>query len=199
MVTKERAAQEAKTPVERFVADWEARIARSTKGKREVEARLINVKKDVAEQEKRLAAEMDESSALKDLVKRSGASGIIGERLTLTLQQLQQRRILLNRGLDAGLIRGLNEYRARRFAIEDSLLGLGDQFAEKRDAVASPLTEPERSGFLTHTDSLLDTYRAVARDEKSVLTELISLGTKMQVATQQRLETLNDLQRFIRA
>ncbi len=38
-----------------------------------------------------------------------------------------------------------------------------------------------------------------ARDEKSALTELISLAQQMQVLTLQRLETLKDLQGFIRA
>ncbi|MBL7187531.1 MAG: mechanosensitive ion channel [Phycisphaerae bacterium] len=199
LVRKEQAAKEAETPAERFVADWEARIARSTKGRRDVEAQLVNIKKDVAEQERRLTAEVDEASAIKDLIDRSGSSGFVGERLKLTLQQLRQRRKLLDRALNAGLIRGINEHRARRFTIEDSLLGLGEQFAAKRDAIAATLTETERGGFLAHTNNLLDTYRAAARDEKSVLTELISLGTQMQVSTLQRLETLKDLQRFIRA
>jgi len=199
LATKEQAVQQAKTPVERFVADWESQIARLTKGRRDVEAQLINVKKDVAEQENRLSAEVDEAGTLMDLIKRSGSSGVVGERLTLTLQQLRQRRKLLDCAIDAGLIRGLNEHRSRRFAIEDSLLGLNEQFAAKRDAVATTLTEPELGLFLTQTNTLLDTYRTVARDEKSVLTELISLGTRMQAVTIKRLETMNDLQRFIRA
>ena len=199
LASKERAAEEAETPVERFIADWEAQIARSSKGKRDVEAQLIHVKNDVTEQEKRLAAEIEEAAALMDLINRSGASGAVGERLTLTLQQLRQRRQLLELAMNAGLIRGLNEHRARRFGIENSLLGLSEQFAAKRDAVAPLLPEAEQSGFLTQTNTLLDKYRAEARAEKSALTELISLGTQMQVLTVKRLETLGNLQRFIRA
>ena len=142
LARSQQAAQEARTPTERFVTEWEARIARSKKGKGDVEAQLVNVKRDVADQEKRAAAETGEADAIKDLIDRSGSSDFVGERLARTLQQLRLRQQLLDRALDAGLVRGLAEHRARRFAIEDSLLGLGEQFALQRDALAAELAPP---------------------------------------------------------
>lgn len=195
----QQAAEVAGTPAERFVTDWEARIARSKKGKRDVEAQLVNVKRDVSDQEKRLRAETGEASAIKEFIDRSGSSDFVGERLKRTLQQLRQRQELLDRALEAGPVRKLNEHRARRFAIEDSLIGLGEQFALQRDAIAAELPQIDRDGFVTRTNTLLDSYRDAARDEKSELTELISLAQQITVLTLQRLETLNSLRRFIRS
>lgn len=141
----QRASESAGTPAERFITDWEARIARSKKGKSDVEALLVNVRRDASDQEKRLTAETGEASAIKEFIDRSGSSDFVGERLKRTLQQLRQRQALLERALEAGPVRNLSEYRARRFAIEDSLIGLGEQFALQRDAIAADLSQIDRS------------------------------------------------------
>ena len=195
----QRAVEEAKTPAERFAAEWDLRIARSEKGHGEVEALLINARRDAAAQQNRLAIEMDEAAVIKDLVGRPGAAEFVGERIQFTLQQLRQRQDLLGRALETGLVPRLNEHRARRFAVDDSLIGLGEQFTAKRDALAATLTDLERRTFVARTNAQLDTYRTAARDEKSALSELISLAQQMQALTLQRMETLKELQGFIRA
>ena len=186
------------SPADKFIALWEGRIERSVNSRSEVEARLLLARKDVAEQEKRLTTEINEANGIEDLIGRSGSSGVVSERLTLTLQQIRKRRKLLDRMLTAGLIADLNEYRARRFEIEDSLLGLAELFAEKQHSVAETLPESERRAFLASTNKLLDRYRNLARDEKTALSELISIGQQMQELTFKRLETLNKLHQFIR-
>jgi len=199
LASAQRAVEEAKTPTDRFGADWDLRIARSKKSRGDVEAQLINVKKDAAEQQNRLTAETDEATTIKDLIGTSGSADYVGERIQFTLQQLRQRQQLLKRALETGQVPGLNEYRARRFAIEDSLLGLGEQFATKRDTLATALAAADRDAFVARTNVQLDTFRSAARDEKSALTELVSLAQQIQVLTLQRLDTLQDLQGFIRA
>lgn len=195
---KEQAVEEAKTPVEHFIAEWEAGIARSESGRQDAQAQLVNLKKDVSDMEKRLASEKDEQIALKDLIDRAGTTGVAGDRVKLTLQQIRKRRKLLDRMLQSGPIRNLNEYRSRRFIIEDSLLGLTERFDAERTAISTSLSQPEQGAFLVQTDLLFERYRTTIRDEKAVLTEVIGLVQQMQVLSIQRLDTLNDLQRFIR-
>ena len=114
---------------EKFIALWSNRIERSFNGISLVEERLVLARKDVKDQEKRLTTEINEASGIEDLIAKSGSSGVASERLTLTLQQIKKRRKLLDRMQTAGLIADLNDYRARRFELEDSLLGLDEQFA----------------------------------------------------------------------
>lgn len=199
LVAAQRAVDEAKTPADRFVADWDLRIVRSEKSRGDVEAQLVNVKKDAAEQQNRMTAETDEATAIKDLISTSGSADYVGERIQVTLQQLRQRQQLLARALETGQVPGLEAHRARRFAVEDSLLGLGEQFGTQRDALAAALAAADRSAFIARTDAQLDTFRTAARDEKGALTELISLAQQIQALTLQRLDSLQDIQGFIRA
>ncbi len=199
LMQKEQDAQTAATPEQRFIARWEALIARSQKNQRELQGQLINLKKDESEQDKRLATEKDEFLAIRDLISTSDIAGATAERIKQTLQQVRQRRVLLTRILRNGGVQALNQYRSSRFAIEDRLFGLAASFEKERAEVSSQVSESARSRFLSQTDSLLATYRNALRDEKALLTELISLGQSMQLLAGQRLETLNELQRFIRS
>jgi len=199
LARKVQAIDEAKTPAERFIADLEARIARSESGRRDAEAQLVNLKRDASDMEKRLSSEKDEQVTLKDLIERSGTAGIAGDRIKLTLQQIRKRRKLLERTLQSGPIRGLSDYRSSRFVIEDNLLGMSDRFLAERAAISSELAETERGLFALRTDQLFEHHRTVLRDEKMALTEVIGLLQRMQLLSIQRLETVNDLQRFIRA
>ena len=183
---------------EKFIALWSNRIERSVNGISLVEERLVLARKDVKDQEKRLTTEINEASGIEDLIAKSGSSGVASERLTLTLQQIKKRRKLLDRMQTAGLIADLNDYRARRFELEDSLLGLDEQFAEKQSGILEALAKPDHKDFIANTNKLLNQYRSLARDEKNALSELISIGQQMQEITFKRLESLNKLHQFIR-
>ena len=90
-----QAAEQAATPDARFLADREAKLARSARSRGETEGLAVTLKNEVAEQKKRQATEQAERDALRELIKRSGTSGRAGERLNLALEQVKRRRQLL--------------------------------------------------------------------------------------------------------
>ncbi len=197
---KEIEAQAATSPDDRFITNWETLTARSLKHQRDLQSQLINLKKDESEQDKRLATERDELIAIRDLITNFELAGATAERVKQTLQQVRLRRTLLNRTLRNGAaLQTLNQYRSDRFSIEDTLLGLSERFETERAEVAAKLEGADQKRFLTASAALLPEYRNALRDEKSILTEMISLGQNLQLLTGKRLETLNELQRFIRS
>ncbi|MDX1302964.1 mechanosensitive ion channel domain-containing protein [Photobacterium sp.] len=198
LIKKEESAQNADNPGERFIATWEAQIARSQKNTRELQSLLISLNQDVTEQEKWFNAEKDEFLAITNLLS-SPDNYAAADRIKLTLQQISQRRSLLIRTLRNDRFQTLNLYRERRFTIADSLLGLTEQFELLRSEIADQLDENERGRFQAASQGLLFTYRNTLRDEKAALTEVISQGQKLQLVTEQRLENLNQFEHIIRS
>ncbi|PSW05496.1 mechanosensitive ion channel domain-containing protein [Photobacterium lipolyticum] len=198
LIKKEQSAKQAVNPDERFIATWEAHIARSQKNTRELQALLISLDKEVTEQEKGLNAEKNELLAIKNLISSSVTYGL-ADRIKLTLQQIRQRRTALVRTLRNDSFTTLHQYRERRFVLEENLLRLTDDFEQQRGDIASKFSESERQYFFATSQGLLSTYRNTLRDEKVALTEVINQGQKIQLVTEQRLENLNEFERFIRS
>ena len=196
---KEQAAQSASSSQERFIARWEALIGRSQKNHRDLQSQLINLKKDESEQDKRLTTEKDELVAIRDLIMKSDIAGATAERIKQTLQQVKKRRALLTRTLRSDSLQALTQYRTQRFGVEDTLLGLSERFDTERDEIGALIDNPEKTAFMAQSDPLLASYRNALRDEKALLSEMISLGQNLQQLTTKRMETLNELQRFIRS
>ncbi len=196
---KERAALAASSPQERFIAHWESQIGRAQKNYRDLQSQLINLKKDESEQDKRLATEKDELVAIRELIIKSDIAGVTAERIKQTLQQVKQRRVLLTRALRSASLTALSEYRSQRFTVEDQLLGLTERFEQAREEVGAALDEQHKNAFMTASAPLLAAYRNALRDEKAVLSEIISLGQSLQSLAEKRMETLNELERFIRS
>ncbi|MCP5152649.1 MAG: mechanosensitive ion channel [Ectothiorhodospiraceae bacterium] len=199
LASKERAVERAETPHDKFIAQWEAELARSLASSGEVNATVVPLKKDVAEQEKRLAAEKDELTSLRNLISRSGTTGNAGDRISRTLQQVKRRRGVIGRTLQVGQQRQVAGLRERRFQVEDTLISLAEPFADLRDELAGQLEGSERQAFVTRANEVATEARSTLRDERVVLGEAIALGSQLQNLLAQRLDTLNALERFIRS
>ena len=133
------------------------------------------------------------------MFKQAGASRRAAERIKLTLQQLKLRRRVLTRPFRPGFPQTLNEYRDRRFTIEDMLFTLNDRWNEGVETALTQLPEAEKAAFKAGTADLPSRYRAALQDEKSLLTQAISLGQQIQISRLTRIDILNQLQRFIRS
>ncbi|WED21444.1 mechanosensitive ion channel [Vibrio sp. JC009] len=198
LLEKERTAQEAKEPDKRFIAGWEAAIARSQKNISEYQAMAVTLTKETTEQEKWLALENDEFITIKNLL--SGQDNYdASDRIKRSLQQLQQHSDLLRSLLRDEMFTRVSEYRERSFAIADILYGLTDEFEKQQQEVLSELEESQQAAFKASGKGLLLEYRNILRDEKAALTEVISYGQKLAVATEQRLTKLEEFERFVQS
>ncbi len=195
---KERTAQEATAPDARFLADWEAAIARSQKNISAYQSVVASLTKELNEQNKWLTLENDEFIAVTNLL--SGQDNYdASERIKRSLQQLKQRRDLLRKSLRDEKFTRINEYRERSFAIADILYGLTSEFEKQRQDVVSKLNEGQKASFLAASQRLLLGYRNILRDEKAALTEVISYSQKLEVVTEQRLTKLDEFERFVQS
>ncbi len=199
LARKEQEAATAKTPAARFIAKWEAELSRSEKNKGDLEQFVVGLERDAADQDKRLATEKEELAGFRELLKQAGASRRAADRIKLTLQQLKLRRRVLTRPFRPGFSQTLNEYRDRRFTIEDTLFSIRDRWKEGVEAAMAQLPEGEKAAFKAATTDLLTRYRTALQDEKGLLNEAISLGQQIQITLLARMDTLNELQRFIRS
>ncbi|HPO13350.1 MAG TPA: mechanosensitive ion channel [Candidatus Hydrogenedentes bacterium] len=196
---KEQMAAEAGSPVERFIKQAEADLAASKKNKSEVEGFLISLKKDVSEQEKRLAAEKAELDSLHNLLVSSGAAPEMTDRLRQILDLFKSRRKVIGRLLQSDLTETVGRYRSRRFEIENTLLDFTERWNKDRDAALAGLSESAQKSIVEKSDPLYSEYRTALREEKSLLTEAIALGQQMQDLMLSRLDNLNTAERFVKA
>ncbi|MBW2429941.1 MAG: hypothetical protein JRF56_13340, partial [Deltaproteobacteria bacterium] len=160
LARKEQEAATAKTPAARFTAKWEAELSRSEKNKGDLEQFVVGLERDAADQDKRLATEKEELAGFRELLKQAGASRRAADRIKLTLQQLKLRRRVLTRPFRPGFSQTLNEYRDRRFTIEDTLFSIRDRWKEGVEAAMVQLPEGEKAAFKAATAALLTRYRA---------------------------------------
>ena len=177
----------------------ETELSRSEKNKGDLDQFIVGLERDEADQQKRLATEKEELAGFRELLKQAGASRQAGDRIKLTLQQLKLRRRVLTRPFRPGFTQALNEYRDRRFIIEDTLFSIRDRWKEGVETALAQLPEARKAAFQAGTDDLLSRYRAALQDEKGLLTQTISLGQKIQMTLLVRMDTLNELERFIRS
>ncbi len=195
---KERTVEQAIDPDARFLAEWAATIARSQKNISAYQAMNISLTKEVTEQRKWLALESDEFASIINLL--SGRDNYdAAERIRRSLQQLRVRRDLLQKLLrDEKFIR-LSEYRERSFEITDILYSLNDEFDRQKQQVLAQLDEAGKREFQSASQTLLSDYRNILRDEKAALTEVISNGQKLALATEQRLNKLDEFERLVQS
>ncbi len=196
---KEASAAQADSATQQILLDLDTARATSMKNQSELKAYLVSIKKDAAEQEKRLASEKSELESLNALVTKKEVSPEVTQRLRRTLELLQTRRKILNRSLQATTDGTLAGYRSRRFDIESALLEIPEHQMKDRETAKLSLPEAEQKTFNEQLDTAYTEYRASLRDEKGLLTEAINLGQQMQDLTLARLENLAAADRFIRS
>ncbi|HOH28810.1 MAG TPA: mechanosensitive ion channel [Candidatus Hydrogenedentes bacterium] len=199
LADKEKTAAEATTPSEIFLATAEAGLAASRKSNAELQTALIALGKDIGEQEKRLSAEKAELESLRVLLSNPDVGTMARERIRETMAILKLRRRTLGHSLNQEDVDDISHYRSRRYEVENLLF----EFTEKQEmavpALAEALPEQDRAAFTGTTREILGEWRAALREERTALTEAISLSQKMQDMSMERLKTLNEAEQFVRA
>lgn len=195
----QRLAREAETPQARLLASWRARIGLSKTLRGEAEARLLNLRKEVSDQRKRLAAEQDDLASLRELLAQSAGSRRASARIQTVFRLLDRRRVSLDQTSRSGFEAELEAHRARRFEIEDLLIDLSERSREELDAVLAQVPEDQRSKLRDQAEDLLLETQAALRDERGVLTEAITEGQNIQSVLTKRYSVLAETHRFIRS
>ena len=199
LAERQRQAGEAATPVEQFEARWESEIAQALKNVSELNTSLLALSGEVDEQEKRLLTEKEELDGLRELVQRSGTSGRTAERIKQIHQRIPTRTRLLELSSHSKLVESLGDLRSRRFEIEDLLLTLNERLDAQTEEVLADLDEPARATFIPKSADMGSRCRAALREEKGLLTDVISQGTALQRLHQERFRLLDELERFVRS
>ncbi|MBI9090755.1 MAG: mechanosensitive ion channel [Desulfobacterium sp.] len=130
---------------------------------------------------------------------RPEASRKAGDRIQSATRQLKRRRQRLNRPIRAGFKEKLQALHERRYTVEDTLFSLNDRWQETLDEAVKGLSEKEIRDFTPRTESLGSDFRTALREEKSLLTEVITLGQQFQSLSARRLDNIGEHERFIRS
>ena len=199
LTQSQQEAGQAVTPAERFLAKWRTAGLQFKQNAGALEGQLVGLDKEIGEQEKLLQAEQEELTGLKDFVLRSGVVGRAAERIKQTHQRIKVRTELLTRSLASRFEGLLSAQRARRLEIEEDQLGLAERFPSERQAVLDQLTPEVGAAFKSEASGLLEDYRSALRDEKSLVTDVITKGSRLQSLIQDRLLSLGALERFVRS
>ena len=103
-----------------------SRIAAVAKDKGQVESFLLTSRQEIAEQQKRTAIDKEEQTNLQELLKRTGGEVKASDRIKRLLETLRQRRQTLTRLINSGIDEKVDDFRAKRFELEDRLATLDD-------------------------------------------------------------------------
>lgn len=193
---KQEAAR-ATDPVLKFEAQMKSRIAAVAKDKGQVESFLLTSRQEIAEQQKRTALDKEEQTNLQELLKRTGGAVKASDRIKRLLETLRQRRQSLTRLIGSGIDEKTDDFRAKRFELEDRLATLDDKWTTGHDKAFTG--RENDTAAQSRARALLNEHRAALQDEKEMLTDAIASGDRLQALYLQRLDRLDELERLIRA
>lgn len=193
----EALAEKADTPQQRFLAEWQAKIAR-------VEANLaamgpfgVRLSKETADLEGRLTENKTTLSRLQDYVTKYGTSGQVGEMIRATYQRLPQKRKALELAVSPEVESTLNGYRGRRFEVDDTLFSLNDLWKAEFEQATADLEEGEKESIRREGGKLRDEYRNLLTTEKASLGGILPQGQQLLNLRFELTTTLNEMGAFI--
>ncbi|MBF0342108.1 MAG: hypothetical protein HQL95_14280, partial [Magnetococcales bacterium] len=125
---KEKQAEHAHTPMEKFLAQWEVLVAQTQKNAIEWQQLRTEVASVITALESRIKEEETELGNLGALVKRLGSQGTAAELLKSTFRLMGQRRLELELVIKPALRARLAAAQARRVEIEARLVNLREQW-----------------------------------------------------------------------
>ncbi|MEO5347014.1 MAG: mechanosensitive ion channel [Magnetococcus sp. YQC-9] len=204
---KEKLAEQAHTPLEKFLAQREILVAQSQKNTVEWLQLRTELASVITGQETRIKEEEAELGNLGALVKRLGSQGMAAELLKSTFRLMGQRRLELEHVLTASLRERLGAAQARRAEIEARLVNLREQWRVEWQALQTvqtpsgseiiPLDGKQEAVFKERNNKYIDAYRQGLLDEKKVLFEINVDERRLELLTAERGNVLDALERFV--
>ncbi|GAB0058264.1 hypothetical protein SIID45300_02610 [Candidatus Magnetaquicoccaceae bacterium FCR-1] len=200
---KEKLAEKAHTPLEKFLAQREILVAQSQKNTAEWHQLRTELASVITGQETRIKEEETELGNLGALVKRLGSQGMAAELLKSTFRLMGERRLELEHLLSASLRERLTAAQARRVEIEARLVNLREQWRGEWQVLSSAsgeniaLDAKQEALFREKSVKALDAYRQGLLDEKKVLFEINVDERRLELLTSERANVLDSLERFV--
>ncbi|MBF0615030.1 MAG: mechanosensitive ion channel [Magnetococcales bacterium] len=196
---KEKEAEQARTPREKFLAQWEILVAHTQKNSAEWQRLRTDVASVITGQESRIKEETTELGNLNALVKRLGSQGVAAELLKSTFRLMGQRRLELEQVVTPALRERLSAAQARRVEIETRLVNMREQWRLELQALqgASPEGAKPDPQFKEKSARFFDAYRLGLLDEKRILFEINVDERRLELLTAERANVLDSLERFV--
>lgn len=193
LATKLREAQTSSNPVQSFLAQWELKVAQVRNNISGIEPFQINLKRDIEDQEKRLAADQHELKSLKEQTARFGTGGRVGLNIRRANQHLDARRKAVRLAIKSSTLASLDEYRDRRFDIDETLFNLKHEWQTAIDSFPAI----DQTALARQASALREEYRQLLNKERALLTEVIAQGDHLLSLQTDRAFTLEELGIFV--
>lgn len=194
LAQKEKEAEQAHTPQEKFLSQWEVLVAQTQKNIADWQQLRTEVASAITEQEARIKEESAELGNLDAMVKRLGSQGMAAELLKSTFRLMGQRRLDLERVMPVTMRTRLSGGQVRRMEIETKLVNLREVWKAELAAVQG---EGENPSLKETATRFLDAYRQGLLDEKRVLFEINVDERRLELLTMERSNVLDGLERFV--
>ncbi|MBF0628244.1 MAG: mechanosensitive ion channel [Magnetococcales bacterium] len=195
---KEKEAEQAHTPKEKFLAQWEILVAQTQKNIAEWQQLRTDVASVITGIESRIKEEEAELGNLGALVKRVGSQGMAAELLKSTFRLMGQRRLELEQLLTPAMRERLSVAQARRVEIETRLVNLREVWRLELMAVQGETTNGGPDPLLKEkAGRFFDGFRQGLLDEKRILFEINVDERRLELLTTERANVLDSLERFV--
>ncbi|MCA9540348.1 MAG: hypothetical protein KC620_15725 [Myxococcales bacterium] len=182
-----------------FLATWRVRLIESQVKLAEASRLRLSVARALAQQSKLLEADASELRGLQGLVEGADASERIADKLKEIALRLDRRHDELERVRQLPEVSAAQIARTRRFEVSDLLYEIDEPWRAETEMIETGLSATERGAFAEAARKLREQVRDALRDEQNALAELLAEGEALRGALAERVETLDQLDAFVRA
>ncbi|MBF0611872.1 MAG: mechanosensitive ion channel [Magnetococcales bacterium] len=197
LTVKEKAAAQASSPMDKFVASWEAEVARIQKNIADIKILRNEVTTIIAEQDRQLKTENDELKNLENLARQYGNRVVASGMLQETFRRIGVRRLTLKDSISQEVRERITTLHNRGFAIDAQLFGLRERWRSEMSGVMEQLQEGQKRGFEKKAEALLEIYRHALLEEKRLLIEIDSEQQRLEMLPMERTRVLDDMEAFV--
>ncbi|MBF0181764.1 MAG: mechanosensitive ion channel [Magnetococcales bacterium] len=196
LAQKEKEAEKARTPAEKFLAQWEIHVAQTQKNIADWQQLRTELASVITAQEGRIKEEEAELANLTALVKRMGSQGMAAELLKSTFRLKGQRRLELAQVIPPSLKERLGQGQSRRLEIDSRLGSLREQWRGELETVLEG-NDKQRAQMRDKASRFLDAFRRGLLDEKKVLFEINVDERRLELLAVERGNLLDAMERFV--
>ncbi|MBF0159598.1 MAG: mechanosensitive ion channel [Magnetococcales bacterium] len=201
LLAREQAAATAATPERRFLAHWEADIARSQKRLADLNQLKTDVISTVSDQDSRLQREKDELKSLETLVQQSSGSGRSADRLKEAFRDVSDRHQSLYQLEQSAVMRILTDLPNHGAELDALLTGLRERWRSDLEGVVHELETSDRAqsvrSFVAQAEPLQERVRRLLEEEKRLILEIGTAGRQLQLLPKERRAVLDDTERLV--
>ncbi|MBF0118333.1 MAG: mechanosensitive ion channel [Desulfobacterales bacterium] len=186
LLKKENAAKIADSGADKFVAEWEAKIARANKNIADLKKLKTDIEIQIAEQQKLLNTEKDEFKYLETVINQFGAKGTGAEILKTTFSKVKERKESFEKAAIIKLKQTINDLKQQRSEVDTTLYSLRERFQQEIEAIPD-----------VNAEKLFESYKKVLSEEKVQLLEILTNYQKFEIILIERNDLLNDVKKFV--